>query len=153
MSDLQPTYRITSAPRALHYSFEKAGLVLHDQPIPWSAEAVLVEATLHLPTAGQRRPADYHLLVPGREPVVADAVRRQEGDQPHRFSVSFRLVPPAQTVTVALMWRGQELGRLELPVLSRAEFLDGLRLHLPTLYVRLGTESVACRTFVCNQCR
>ena len=43
MTDLLPTYRIGAQPRALHFSFEKAGLVLHDQPIPWNAEAVLVE--------------------------------------------------------------------------------------------------------------
>src|SRR5262249_39972596 len=49
--------------------------------------------------------------------------------------------------------RTHELGRLEPPVLSREAFLDGLQLHLPTLYVRLGEESVACKTFVSSQCK
>ncbi len=153
MSDLQPTYRITSAPQALHYSFEKAGLVLHDQPIPWNAEAVLVEASLRLPTADVRRPADYLLLVPERDPVVAEGVRKQEGDDAQRYSVTFRLPPPPRTQTVTLQWRGQDLGQLELPLLSREQFLEGLRLQLPTLYVRLGSESIACKTFVPSQCK
>src|SRR5438132_834433 len=46
MNDLLPTYRIGAQPRALHFSFEKAGLVLHDQPIPWNAEAVLGEESV-----------------------------------------------------------------------------------------------------------
>jgi hypothetical protein len=152
MNDLLPTFRITAAPRALHYSFEKAGLVLHDQPIPWSAEAVIVEANLTLPQAGQRRAADYQLLVPGREAILADEVTPHEG-QNHRFSVGFRIPPPVQTLTVTVLWKGRELGQLELPVQTREQFLDGLQLHLPTLYVRLGNESVACKTFVSSQCK
>lgn len=155
MSDLLPTYRIESAPRALHYSFEKAGLVLHDQPIPWSAESVVVEANLHLPTPDLRHPRDYQLLVPDREAVRADAVQRQANttQREQRYAVTFRLPPPTQTQTVTLLWRNRELGRLELPVLGRQAFLDGLQLHLPTLYVRLGEESVACKTFVSSQCK
>src|SRR5438105_941196 len=152
MSDLLPTYHLANEPRALHYSFEKAGLVLHDQPIPWNAEAVLVEANLRL-AGGLRQPADFTLLLPGRDPVRAENVRRQEGDDPHRHSVSFRLIPPTETQTAVLQWRGQELGRLELPLLSREQFLEGLRLHLPTLYVQFGGDSVACKTFVPSQCK
>ena len=33
------------ASQGLHYSFEKAGLTLERQPIPWNAEAVTVEAS------------------------------------------------------------------------------------------------------------
>ena len=43
MNDLWPLYRINPQPQALHYSYEKAGLTLHDQPIPWNAEAVVVD--------------------------------------------------------------------------------------------------------------
>ena len=54
---------IGSAPsrRLMHYSYEKAGLTLHDQPIPWNAEAVLVEALLRLPR--RRQPAQGRLLI------------------------------------------------------------------------------------------
>jgi hypothetical protein len=38
-------------------------------------------------------------------------------------------------------------------VLSRDEFSQGLRVQMPTVFVRLGSESVACQTFVANQCK
>jgi hypothetical protein len=156
MNDLLPTYRIGAQPRALHFSFEKSGLVLHDQPIPWNAEAVLVEATLRLPSAGMRRKQDFQLRVPGQDPRPADNLRKQEAIIPpdeHRYSLSFRVVPPADNVTADLLWRGRSLGQLELPVLKRDEFFSNLRLQMPTLYVRLGDESVACQTFVSTQCK
>ena len=93
MNDLWPLYRISPQPQALHYSYEKAGLTLHDQPIPWNAEAVLVEALLRLPPNASRRKGDFLLRLPGQPPVAADQVRRQEGDD--RFAVHFRLPPPA----------------------------------------------------------
>jgi hypothetical protein len=155
MNDLLPTYRIGAQPRALHFSFEKAGLVLHDQPIPWNAEAVLVEATLRLPSPGMRRKQDFLLALPGQAPRPADNLRKQEGSLPdeYRHSVSFRIVPPATAITVELLWRGRSLGQLELPVLTRDEFFSNLRLQMPTLFVRLGEESVACQTFVSTQCK
>src|SRR5437588_4090833 len=155
MNDLLPTYRIGAQPRALHFSFEKAGLVLHDQPIPWNAEAVLVEATLRLPSPGMRRKQDFLLALPGQAPRPADNLRKVETTPPdeHRHSVLFRLVPPSTAVTVELLWRGRSLGQLELPVLTRDEFFGNLRLQMPTLFVRLGEESVACQTFVSTQCK
>ena len=51
MTDLWSMHRIGPQPQALHYSYEKAGLTLHDQPIPWNAEAVLVEALVRLPAS------------------------------------------------------------------------------------------------------
>lgn len=151
MNDLLPTYRIRSAPRALHHSYEKAGLVVHDQPIPWNAEAVLLEANLSLPRAAMRIPADFTLILPGHEPLRAEAIRKQESDEDHRFSVLFRLMPPGEKVTATLQWKDREIGKHELEYLSRGQFLDGLKLNLPTLIVNLGRESVACRTFVATQ--
>ncbi|MBI1916084.1 MAG: hypothetical protein HYS12_15325 [Planctomycetes bacterium] len=155
MNDLLPTYRIGAQPRALHFSFEKAGLVLHDQPIPWNAEAVLVEATMRLPSPSMRRKQDFQLAVPGQDPRPADALRKQETTLPdeHRHSIFFRLVPPATAVPVELLWRGRSQGRLDLPVLTRDEFFSNLRLQMPTLSVCLGEESVACQTFVSTQCK
>ena len=37
--------------------------------------------------------------------------------------------------------------------MSKDEFLQNLRLQMPTLCVRLGTQTVACQTFVSSQCR
>jgi hypothetical protein len=150
MHDLWPMHRIGPQPQALHYSFEKAGLTLHDQPIPWNAEAVLVEALLRLQPPSSRRKADFQLRIPGQEPVAPESLRRDEANEVHRLF--FRLPPPRQSVTAAVTWRGHSLGQVTLPVLTRDEFVQNIRLQLPTLYVRLGNESVACQTYVATQC-
>jgi hypothetical protein len=151
MHDLWPLTRIGSPQsQALDYSIEKAGLTLVNQPIPWNAEAVVVEAQLRLPAASRRK-GDFALRLPGREPVAPDALRREESDGRHRLF--FRFPPPPQTVHAELLWQGRPLGQLTLPVLDAAAFVAGLRLQLPTLCVRLGEQSVACQTFVATQCR
>src|SRR5262249_23273972 len=61
--------------------------------------------------------------------------------------------PPGAVVNAELLYRDRALGQLTLPFLGRDEFLAGLRLEMPTLFVRLGNESVACQTFVSTQCR
>ena len=151
MNDLWPLYRISPQPQALHYSYEKAGLTLHDQPVPWNAEAVLVEALLRLPHGAGRRKGDFLLRLPGQQPVPAEQLRRQEGDE--RFALLFRLPPPSATVAAEIIYRNHILGQLTLPFLSREEFLQNLRLQLSTLFVRIGADNVACQTFVASQCR
>ena len=151
MTDLWPLNRLGPQPQALHHSYEKAGLILNDQPIPWNAEAVLVEALLRLPASTGRRKADFRLRLPGAEPYPAEHLRRQEADD--RYRVSFRLPAPTATATAELLFRDHPLGQLTLPFLSRDEFLHGLRLEMPTLFVRVGSDSVACQTFVTSQCR
>src|SRR5262249_15869851 len=117
MDNLWPLYRIGPQPQALHYSYEKAGLVLHDQPIPWNAEAVLVEARLRLPVAAGRRKADFQLRLPGQEPFPAEQLRRLENEDYYR--ISFRLPPPALTVVAEVLYRDHVLSQLTLPYLSR----------------------------------
>jgi hypothetical protein len=151
MNDLWPLNRLSPQPQALHHSYEKAGLTLPDQPIPWSAEAVLVEALLRLPASTGRRKSDFLLRLPGQEPFPAEHLRRQEAED--RFRVTFRLPTPATTVTAELLFRDHALGTISLPVLTREEFLRSLRLEMPTLFVRVGAESIACQTFVTSQCR
>ena len=151
MNDLWPLYRISPRPQALHYSYEKAGLTLHDQPIPWNAEAVLVEASLNGRPAAGRRKGDFVLRLPGQQPVPAEQLRRQDGDD--RYNIRFRLPPPAATCSAEILFRNHVLGQLTLPFLGREEFLQNLRLQLPTLFVRIGAENVACQTFVASQCR
>jgi hypothetical protein len=150
MHDLWPLSRLGPRSQSLSYSFEKAGLTLHNQPIPWNAEAVLVEAQLRLRDSARRK-ADFELRVPGQAPLPADGLRRDEADDRHRLF--FHFPPPPRTTTAELLWRGQSLGQLTLPVIDAATFLAGLRLQLPTLSARLGGQSVACQTFVATQCR
>ncbi len=151
MHDLWPLYRIGPQPQALHFSYEKAGLTLHDQPIPWNAEAVLVEALVRLPSSATRRKSDFLLRVPGHEPVPAESLRPPEQDEQHR--VVFRLPTPGSTTVAEVLWRDHVLGQLTLPALSREDFLKNLRLQMPTLFVRIADETVACQTFVSTQCR
>jgi hypothetical protein len=150
MHDLWPLHRIGPQQQALHASYEKAGLTVHGQPVPWNAEAVVVEALLRLP-ASSRRKGDYFLRLPGHDPFPAEHLRRQEGED--RYRVSFRLPPPGATVNAQLLFRDHVLGQVSLPFLSREDFLQNLRLQMPTLYVRLGADTVACQTFVSTQCR
>jgi hypothetical protein len=151
MNDLLRTHRAGLQPQALHYSYEKAGLTLDSQPIPWSAEAVLVEALLRLSASTGRRKTDFFLRLPDREPVPAESLRRDDGDD--RCRLFFRLPTPASTLTAELLWRSHCLGQITLPVFGRDEFVQRLTLQMPTLSVCLGEQSVACQTFVATQCR
>src|SRR2546421_6552113 len=103
MTDLWSMHRIGPQPQALHYSYEKAGLTLHDQPIPWNAEVVLVEASVRLPAAVPRRKADFVLRLPSGKTIPAESLRVQAGDD--RARIFFRFPPPAQTAVAELYWR------------------------------------------------
>jgi hypothetical protein len=151
MRDLWPMHRIGPQPQALHFSYEKAGLTVHDQPIPWNAEAVLVDVMMRLPPAAPRRKHEFTLRIPGQVPVLPDSFRRDENDEHHQLS--FRLTPPGRSINAELIFKERVLAQLTLPSLSREEFLRSLELYMPTLAVRIGTRSVACQTFVATQCR
>jgi hypothetical protein len=151
MTDLLRTPRTGLQPQGLHFSYEKAGLTLENQPVPWNAEAVLVEAILRLPAASGRSKSDFLLRLPGEQPVPAETLRREEAED--RCRLFFRIPVPAQTVTAELLWKTHRLGQLSLPVLPREEFLQRLSLQMPTLSVVLGEQTVACQTFVATQCR
>ena len=156
MHDLWRMHRSSPQPQALHYSYEKAGLTINDQPIPWNADAVVVEASLRITNPAARRKADFQLRLPGRDPLPADNLRPVDvlpGGPEDRFRLFFRLPTPPQTVTAEVFWKNHSQGQLTLPVLSQDEFIQHLGLQMPTLSVRLGNESVACQTFVCTQCK
>jgi len=149
MHDLWPMHRLGSRPQLLHYSYEKAGLTLANQPIPWNAEAVLVEALmLRLPEGRSR--VDFHLVLPERPPLQAEHLRREENGT---YRLFFRLPPPVQTTTAELHFRSRKLGELTLPILTRDAFIASLRVPMASVYVRLGEQSVACQTFVASQCQ
>ncbi len=150
MHDYWPLYRIGPRSQAMHFRYEKAGRNVDDQPIPWNAEAVLVQAMVRLPKTSNRRKTDFQLRVPGLDLVPAERMEH-EGDEQHRLT--FRIAPPGKDVTVELLCREKVLGQLVLPFMSKDEFLQNLRLQMPTLCVRLGTQTVACQTFVSSQCR
>lgn len=151
MNDLWPLNRLGPPLPAMRFSYEKAGRTVDDQAIPWNAEAVLVEAPVRIPKSATRRKTDFQLHVPGQDLIPAERLQSARADE--RSAVFFRLSPPGESVDVELICRDKVLGRLTLPFLSRDEFLRNLRLQMPTLSVRLGAQTVACQTFVSNQCR
>jgi len=93
MNEIVTPHRIASQPQSLYYSCEKAGLVLQNQPIPWGAESVLVEALLRLdPTA--RRKTDFTLRLPGLAAIPAETLRKDETtENSGSFSGSIRPRP------------------------------------------------------------
>jgi hypothetical protein len=149
MNELRPLLRLGPKPQALHFSYEKAGLVLHDPYVPWNADAILVEATMHLPPSARRK-TDFQLRLPQREPILAESLRAEESGERYRLLFRFSNVPP-QTTIAQLLWRNHHLGQLTIPVFAGPEYVQQLRLDMPTFFVRLGSQNVACQTFVAPQ--
>jgi hypothetical protein len=151
MPDLWPLNRIGPQPQALHYRYEKAGLILDNQSIPWNAEAVLVEGRVCLKGNQNPKRSDFVLRLGKDGPTFsAESMRKDEEDGYHRLC--FRLKVPPQTTTAELLWRTRSLGQMTLPVLSEEEFRKHLALQMPSLHVRLGERSVACRTYISTEC-
>ena len=151
MHELGPGHRHGFGVRGLHFGYEKTGLSVRDQPIPWNAEAVFVEADIPVLTSGARRKSDFQLHIPRQELLLPELLHREEGEESQR--VFFRFTPPGRTTVAELLYRGHLLGTFTLPFLSAQEFIRGLDLQMPTLFARFGDQSVACQTFVATQCR
>ncbi len=123
MRDLWNLFR-SAGPQsqALHFSYEKSGLTLDSQPIPWNAEAVLVEAGVRLSASIARHKADFRLrLGPAAVTYQPELLRQEPGESLARLF--FRLPVPRQSTTAELMWRDRSLGQVTLPVVSEEEFL------------------------------
>jgi hypothetical protein len=148
MNEIVTPRRLAAQPQALYFRSEKGGLTLENQPVPWSAEAVVVEALLRLPPAARRR-SDFTLRVPGFEPIPADVLRPDEAGQRHRLFFRFRV--PTATGTAELLWRHHVLGKVEIPVVTPEQFLADLKLTLASAFVSVGGRSVAAQTFVTTQ--
>ena len=153
MRDLWNLFR-SAGPQsqALHCSYEKAGLTLDNLPIPWNAEAVLVEANVRLAASAVRHKADFRLrLGPGGLTYAPELLRQEPGEPVARLF--FRLPVPRQSTSAELIWRERTLGQVTLPVIGPEEFLRQLNVQMPTAHVRLGDQTSACQTFVSGQCQ
>jgi len=148
MSEIVTPRRLAGQPQALYFRSEKGGLTLDGQPVPWSAEAVVVEALLRLPPAARRR-GDFSLRVPGFDPIPAEILKADEAGQRHRLY--FRFPVPKATGTAELMWKNHVLGSVEIPVVTPEQFLTDLRMDLATAFVSVLGRSVAAQTFVTTQ--
>jgi len=138
--------------QALHYSYEKAGLILDNQHIPWNADAVIVEAQANVPAATTPSREDFRLRLPAAGPeVMAESIKA--GDRPGLSRIFFRLPPPARTTFAEILWRGKSLGQLTLPVLQAEEFLRHFALQKTALSVQLEEDAIQCQTAVTTQCQ
>src|SRR5882724_6606558 len=129
-------------PVSLHFGYEKAGLTIDNQPIPWNAEAVLVHA--HVRVASRPRPArkDFTLILGNS----ATSYRAEELHAEERsLRVEFRLPVPVRTQSAEILWRGTSISQVTLPLLREADFLQHLTVDMPTVGVMLGEETVACQ--------
>jgi hypothetical protein len=135
----------------MHVAYEKGGLVVENQPIPWNADAVVVECLARLPATAVRVRDDFQLRIPGRDAIALDSLRRDAGDAHHRLF--FRFAPPPATTSAEVLWRRHRLGELTLQVVGEDEFLTRLTLQHPTVAVRLAQQTVACQAFVASQCK
>jgi hypothetical protein len=153
MRDLWNLFR-ASGPQsqALHFSYEKAGLTLDSQPIPWNADAVVVEANVRLSASSARQKSDFRLRLGSAGPWFEPELLRQEPGE-SQARLFFRLSVPSESTTAELTWRERALGQLTLPVVSRDEFVRQLSVQMPTAHARLGEQTIACQTFVSAQCQ
>lgn len=148
MNEIVTPRRLAGQPQGLYFRSEKGGLTLDNQPVPWSAEAVVVEALLRLPPAARRR-ADFTLRLPDQPPVPAEALRPDEAGQRHRLF--FRFPVPKASGPAEVYWKDHPLGKLDIAVVTPDQFLTTLRLTLATPFVSVGGRSVAAQTFVTAQ--
>jgi hypothetical protein len=153
MPDLWPLFRCRPQALSLQYGFEKAGISIRDEPIPWNADAALVEMSMRCSTAyssSTQRKDDFELRLPHRKWFAAHGAQRRETDD--QFVVSFRIPVPRTTTLAEIYHRGNLLGQITLPVLEEEEFLRNLQFQMPSIFAKLGKESVACKSFVSSQC-
>ena len=109
MHELATGKRPDSSLAGLHYGYEKSGLSIRDQPIPWNAEMAFVEAEIPLSASGPRRKSDFQLYIPRQDIIVAETLRREEPTESQR--VYFQFAPPGRTTVAQLVYRGRLLGR------------------------------------------
>jgi hypothetical protein len=153
MRDLWNLFR-SAGPQsqALHFSYEKSGLTLDNEPIPWNADAVVVEANVRLAATVARHKTEFRLrLGPAGVAYAPELLRQEPGETAARLF--FRLPVPRQSTTAELMWRERTLGQVTLPVVSAEDFLRQLSVQMPTAHVRLGEQTIACQAFVSGQCQ
>ena len=139
----------TAGSSGLHVRYEKAGLLFDVMPIPWNADAVVVEANLRASSAPRVKSEFTLRLSTGTEIIDAELLRQDK----KMMRVFFRIPIPPATCTAQVFWREHELGHVDVPMTTAIEFTQGLTLHLPALHVNLNGFTVACQTFVSTQCQ
>src|SRR5205823_8009854 len=109
------------------------------------------EVAIKMPPGVARRRADFRMDFPDRRTIVPDQFFRVDTSDEHIVSFRFPMLERSGTVTIA--WRNVRFAEISLPFLSCDDFIRNVRLERPTVFARIGEDSVACQTFVVNQCR
>jgi hypothetical protein len=142
----------TTGNAGLHVRYEKAGLILDALPVPFNADAVIVEANVRLPKKTPRVKSDFTLRWSVDEPgIAAELLVEQTPKKPMR--VFFRVPRPKGTAIATVHWRDHLLGQIEVPILGMSSLVNGFTIEMPTLYVALGDSTIACQAFVSAQAK
>lgn len=136
-------------PRAVaaKLGFERAGAPRWESPVPWTADAAVLDMELRAPHSARHKP-DFTLRLPNAT-FPADTYRPVGAD---RFRLSFRFPVPPDTVTADLLCKGRVIASVPVHVLTPVRFLTSLRLTDPTVSVRLGSTTVAATAFCPDGC-
>jgi len=148
-NDQLPLSRIRRGGSSVAIRHESAGGSSSELPVPWSAETVIIEVQFRLPTSARRR-SDFLLILPGYPPAPAETIRPEHGN---RHRIVFRVPTPSTTLTGEVVWMGQPVANVTIPILSADEFLSSVRLTSPTLAVRRAGQVVPTRLFVLKDAR
>src|SRR5262245_16943933 len=127
----------SSANAGLRVRYEKAGLILDALPIPWNADAAIVEANVRLPAISERKKEDFTLqFSTGAATAWAEIVT--QSNKQSALRVYFRIPVPPQTCSAQVFWREHVLGRVELPIVSAQAYAQGISLEMACLQAVIG---------------
>jgi hypothetical protein len=142
----------TTGNAGLHVRYEKAGLILDALPVPFNADAVIVEANVRLPKKTPRVRSDFTLRWSAEEPgEPAELLVEQTPRKPMR--VFFRVPRPKETSTAIVHWRDHFLGQIEVPILGMMGIVNGVTIDMPTVSVAFWDQTVACQAFLSAQAK
>lgn len=133
----------------VRFGYEKAGITIYDEPVPWNAGGVLVEFLIKDPGGVITCGKEFSLETPPG--VFIRSVTGSE-DENDRYKLLFWLGPFPGTESLCLRWHGLALGKVMVPYLRAEMFFSRLRLVSPATLAHLGEFEVICRTVVAGQC-
>ncbi|MBN9120234.1 MAG: hypothetical protein J0I06_13915 [Planctomycetes bacterium] len=139
--------RARPRPLSAAVGYERAGGTRWDAPVPWTADAAVVDVLVRLPLTARRK-TDFAFRLPFAT-FPADSIRPDLDD---RCRVTFRFPVPLDTLRGDLLWKGRVLASIPVHVLTPGLFLAGLAMVNPTVSVRLGGSTVAATSFVPDRC-
>lgn len=149
LDELLPLVRTRRSGFTAHVGYDANGQTHVGVPVPWSADATVVEIVLRLPLAARRK-TDFTLRIPDASPILAEAVRPINED---RHRITFRFPVPSLSTIGELQWKHQPVASIPITLLTADEFLSGLSLTNTTVAVRFGRQSLSAQTFVVEGCK